>query len=140
MKGRTIYDTVANPYEGLDTEEEREAKYRELTQFYTQYESLYKEGMERWKIVDDGKRAEEQIFSKTILTVAAGAFGISFAFIDKIVPLEMAVYKPVLGISWMLFGVCLICRVLNPQIAAMVYHRAAEEIKQNLNRLRMECD
>lgn len=42
----------------------------------------------------------EDDFEKQLIFIASGALGISFAFIEKIVPLNTSVYFLVLALSW----------------------------------------
>lgn len=44
-------------------------------------------------------------YDKNILYIASGAFGISFAFIEKIVPLQTAIYNWILFCGWLLLTV-----------------------------------
>jgi len=46
----------------------------------------YKVYLEERKLLVDAKREESRLFDKAILTLAAGAFGLSLAFIRQIVP------------------------------------------------------
>lgn len=48
-----------------------------------------------------------------ILTLSTGALGLSLAFIKDIIPMEDAVYLPLLITSWWLFGVSIILTLLS---------------------------
>lgn len=52
-------------------------------------------------------------FDKQILFIASGALGISFTFINDIVDLDCASWKPLLFTSWMLFSLVILFSLLS---------------------------
>jgi hypothetical protein len=94
--------------------------------------AIYEAGLKNWKILTKGQVDQEKQFDKTAMTVAAGSFGISFAFIDKVVSLSVAVCKPVLAAAWACFGVCIILLLVGYRVSSVVFRRMGEEENRNL--------
>jgi len=58
-------------------------------------------------------------FEKNIIYISSGALGISFAFIEKIVPLSTASNKCLLIWAWSLFGITLLISLLSHYIPSL---------------------
>ena len=58
-------------------------------------------------------------FDKSIVFIASGAFGISFAFIDKIVPLKTALIKEYLINSWYIYSIVVFVSLAAHFVGAM---------------------
>jgi len=71
-------------------------------------------------------------FDKALFTIAAGSFGISFAFIDKFVPINNAVWPPLLVASWAFFAACLIVMVIGHLISAETWRKQRDQIAQDM--------
>jgi hypothetical protein len=135
-----------DPYAGVETEEERQAIYQKLLAQYEQEETHYKEAeYERQKEIygmfaGDLKHYrqvqlhEDNQFCKYTAMFAAGAFGVSFAFIDKIVPFQEALYKPVIVAGWACFAVTLFINVAIHLISSAIHHRYYDMISDNVQR------
>jgi hypothetical protein len=78
----------------------------------------------RWQLYNDHKKqAWEDIQSSTdsydqsLLTLSSGGLGLSIAFIKDIVPLQHATWLPLLYVSWVAFGLCILTTVVSFQVA-----------------------
>jgi hypothetical protein len=78
----------------------------------------------------DGAHAAIQEFDKAILTLSAGALGLSLSFIKDIVPLRQAVSLPLLYWSWYLFG----CSVLLTLISFIASQKAFKHAQRTAYR------
>jgi hypothetical protein len=128
-----------DPYAGAKTEEEQQTVYESLL---AQYERDIKEHERKRNIYDDFSSAwDKQLkiqleanarFHKSILTMAAGSFGVSFAFINQIVPLNSAIYTAILVLSWLFFGLSIICAVLEPRVGSAIQDKLLDDIEKNI--------
>jgi hypothetical protein len=140
----TISDFNQDPYAGAATEEERRAIYKELQikyekdlQEYEQKEQMrkkeiYNELSKAWDMQRQIQLNDEDRFHKSMLTMSAGSFGVSFAFINQIVPLDNAIHIIVLIASWVLFGLSIICAILELRISSSVQDRFLDTIEENI--------
>jgi hypothetical protein len=140
-----MHDTAHDPYEGIETEEERQAVYRKLLSKYEEESGLYAEA------VKEAARRKEQIreqlrgdlkgyrkiqledddrFSKNIVTLAAGAFGVSFAFIDRIIPFHASGYKFVLAASWASFALTLVFSILIHLVSSFIHGAYYDDVER----------
>jgi hypothetical protein len=71
-------------------------------------------------------------FDRALFTIAAGSFGLSFAFIDKLVPFASAKLAWVLVASWVCFALCLIVMVLGHLLSAEAYRRQRDNVARNM--------
>ena len=58
-------------------------------------------------------------FDKNVLFIASGALGVSFAFIEKIVPLKDACDKSTLINAWYLFAIVILISLVNHFISSL---------------------
>lgn len=80
-----------------------------------------------WKLYEASKAETDRMrrtmnecndFSdKWLMTLAAGSFGLSFAFIEKVVPLADAVSKPLLIAAWSCFAIVLALEIIASDVA-----------------------
>jgi|GEM_PF-2129401 len=92
---------------------------------------------QNWKIYEDSKgfielynkRQEEQdkTFDKWIMSLAAGSFGLSFAFMEKIVNIKNADYIELILIGWASFLVILIIGFCGFVVSSIVHSLMAKE-------------
>lgn len=132
-------ELTQNPYAGAKTEKERQAIYQGL---FLRHENAVREHERKRKIYDDfitawDKQREIQIeadnrFHKSILTIAAGSFGVSFAFINQIVHLDSAVHSAVLVLSWLFLGLSIVFAVLEPRICSVIQDKLLNDIEKNI--------
>jgi hypothetical protein len=135
----TMPDLNRDPYAGIETDEERQAIYEVLL---TQYQRDLREHERKRKIYDDfssvwDTQREIQIeadtrFHKNILAIASGSFGVSFAFINQIVPINSAVHIAVLVLSWLFFGLSIVCAVLEPRVGSVIQDILLDDIEKNI--------
>jgi len=65
---------------------------------------------------------------KWIMTIAAGSFGLSFVFIDTIVPVNTAAYLPVLFSAWACFLAVLAVGLIGSMASALLHLAIAAEL------------
>jgi len=132
-------DTSQDPYAGAETEEERQAIYQGLLK---QYEKDTWEFERKKKVYDDFSQIwDEQRniqleadarFQKNILTIAAGSFGVSFAFINQIVPVATAFHTNILVTAWLLFSLSIVFAILEPRITSVIQDLLLDDIERNI--------
>ena len=139
-------DIMTDPYAGVESKEERQAIYQRLQEQYkvefAAWEREQKEAEYRRTIYDDHMKTwhhqrEIQIdvdtrFHKSMLTIAAGSFGVSFAFISQIVPLNTAVGKTVMVAAWAFFGLAIVLSLLELKIDSVIQDIFLNNIEKNL--------
>jgi hypothetical protein len=106
---------------------------------YKEQQQIYEDAREDWELFHQGQVEQEKQFDKNLITIAAGSFGVSLAFIDKIVPIASATHKSLLFASWAFFGVCLVVSLLGFLLSAFIHNYLGEErVKQAEFRYRGE--
>jgi hypothetical protein len=93
---------------------------------------IYEDNIRLWEAFDKTSTDMDARFDKALFTIAAGSFGISFAFIDKFVILSNALYPSTLIISWACFACCLIVLVVGHLLSAESYRKQRDEIANNM--------
>jgi len=94
---------------------------------------IYDDNMRLWESYDRTCTSMDARFDKALFGIAAGSFGISFAFIDKfVVDITHAVYPPLLIASWACFAGCLIVMVVGHLLSAESYRRQRDEVARNM--------
>jgi hypothetical protein len=145
--------TGEDPYAGLETDEERQAVYERLLEQYKQDEAEYQKKLTEYEQVEHAwKEAvrksfagdwdhyrkvqldEDGQFCKYISMFAAGSFGVSFAFIDKIVPFQTALHKSVLVAAWALLAVTLIVGVAIHFASGIIHGKYCDMVYENVER------
>ena len=78
--------------------------------------------------------ASEQIASldKWMMTFSAGSFGLSFAFMDRIVPVGEAVNIPLLVTAWSCFLLILAVGFIGFMVSALIHSSLADETEKIL--------
>ena len=132
-------DLIHDPYAGVETDEAREAIYQNLL---AQHETEVREYERRKKVYDDFSTVWdmqrniqieiETRFHKNILTLAAGSFGVSFAFINQIVPLKEASQTNILVIAWLFLGLSIIFAILESRIGSLIQDKLLNDIEENI--------
>jgi ABC-type Fe3+-siderophore transport system permease subunit len=130
----------------METEEERQAAYHSLTERYKQEEAdyqkaeyarqkeiygLFAKDLERCRQV---QLHEDKQFYKYIAMFAAGAFGVSFAFINDIVPFPGAVHKLVLITAWACLAAALVINVAIHLISSIIHGSYYDMVSDNIQR------
>ena len=114
---------------------ENTEKYEHDKEIFERNKAIYETGLKNWEILNEGQVEQEKQFDKTALTVAAGSFSISFAFINNVISLESALYRPVLAASWACFGICILVILIGYRLSSIMFRSMAEEEKRNINNL-----
>jgi ABC-type bacteriocin/lantibiotic exporter with double-glycine peptidase domain len=138
---KIISDLIQDdPYAGVETEEERQAIYQNLlaqhetaTQEYERKKRIYDDFSGIWDIQRNIQIGIEERFHKNILMLAAGSFGVSFAFINQVIPLKVAFQTNILFFSWLFFGLSLIIAILEPRINSLVQDILLNAIEKNID-------
>ena len=139
-------DIITDPYAGVESEEERQAIYQRLLEQHKtelaawEYEqketerrkAIYDDHMKEWYHQRGIQINVDKRFHKSILTIAAGSFGVSFAFISQIVPLSTAVGRAVLVAAWAFFGLAIVLALLELKIDSVVQDVFLDDIEKDL--------
>jgi hypothetical protein len=88
-----------------------------------QRQRLYEEQALKYQ---DGAHAAFDAFDKAILTLSAGALGLSLVFIKDVVPLATAIRLGLLFWSWALFGASILLTI----VSFILSHQAFEHQKK----------
>jgi hypothetical protein len=132
-------DLFNDPYAAAESDDERRAIYARLTEDYERkkadhdrivYDSLIKD----WDKYRAQELEQSDKFTKTAVMLSAGAFGVSFAFVDKIAPFAAAVYKPVLVGGWGCFALTLVCSLLCYLVSSIIHGKYCDGIAENMTR------
>jgi hypothetical protein len=76
---------------------------------------------------------QDEKSDKRLITLAAGSFGLSFAFIDTLVSLDTAVYKPLLIGAWACFAMALIMELCGFMLSSFTHSVMANEERDNVS-------
>ena len=80
---------------------------------YEEEINLYNWTKETCEFLDEERLYQQHCFDEWLLKICAGVFGVSFAFIEKLIDFSVAVWKPLLSASWFLFALCLVAEIFN---------------------------
>jgi len=134
-------DLIHDPYAGIDSEEERQAIYHDLLEKHEldvqedeRKRKIYDDLMVDWKLQRSYQKDIDHRTHKSVLTIASGSFGVSFAFISQVVNLNEANYLSMLIISWACFGVAIILSILELKTGSVVQDIILDSIEENLRR------
>jgi ABC-type siderophore export system fused ATPase/permease subunit len=109
-------------------------EYEYQTKIYERQRKIYDNQMLLWDAFNRTSSEMDARFDKALFAVAAGSFGLSFAFIDKIVSLASATYLSLLVTSWACFAVCLIVMVLGHLLSAKAYWKQRDNVARDMAR------
>jgi hypothetical protein len=138
--------TDTDPYAGIETDEERQAVYERLLEQYQKDEAEYQRAeyarqkevrdslADDWNHYREVQLKEDSQFCKYTSMFAAGSFGVSFAFIDKIVPFQTAVHKNVLVAAWALLAATLIVGVAIHFASGIIHGKYCDMVSENVQR------
>ena len=137
MSGLNNHD----PYAGAETEEERQMIYQSLlvqheqaAHEYERKKKIYDNFSSMWDEQRNIQLEADARFHKNILVLAAGSFGVSFAFINQIVPLTTAFHTHILVASWFLFAFAIILAVFEPRLTSVIQDHLLNNIEKNIER------
>ena len=125
-------DLFQDPYAGAETDEERDAIYQGLLAQYERKKKVYDDFSTVWDMQRNIQIEIEGRFHKNILTLAAGSFGVSFAFINQIVPLAGASQASFLIIAWLFLGLSIIFAILESRIGSLIQDKLLDDIEKNI--------
>jgi hypothetical protein len=126
---------AADPYAGTTTDEERRAVYQELLKAdYERKEKIRTTFMAEWDRHRSVQLRENKAFYKHTALFAAGSFGVSFAYINNIVPFIGALHKPVLVTGWAFFAMVLILDGAIHLVSASIHGAYCLTINKNIQR------
>ena len=100
-----------------------------------QYEykrKIYEDNMRLWEFFDKTAGEMDSNFDKRLFTIAAGSFGVSFAFIDRFINMAKAVSPKFLVISWGFFIFCIVSIVVGHLISAESYRRIRDNVAKDM--------
>jgi hypothetical protein len=84
----------------------------------------------------DGLIATQQktdfLAAKWIFTLAGGSFGLSFAFIETLVPLQTATHKPLLLAAWACFVLVFMLEFIGMAVSSLHFTMLVAEADRNL--------
>jgi hypothetical protein len=106
--------------------------------------SDYKENQElrNWKLYEANERYTDKLIEtqqrtlatadKWLMALASGSFGLSFTFINSLIALENAAYKPLLISAWACFALVLVIQLVGFTVSAIRYTLMVDEADRNL--------
>ena len=106
--------------------------YEYQKEIYERQRKIYDDNMRLWESFNQIAVDMDKRFDKALFTIAAGSFGLSFAFMDKIVSPKSAVNSVLLVIAWASFACCLIVMVIGHLLSAYAYRKQRDEVAKNL--------
>ena len=107
--------------------------YQQQMQSYERKRMIYDDNMRVWETCNKISADMDARFDKALFTIAAGSFGVSFAFMDNFVPvIKNAQCAPLLVVSWACFAACLIVMVIGHLISAESWRKQRDNIAQNM--------
>ena len=134
-------DLNQDPYAGIETEEERQLIYRSLqtqheqnTQEYERKKKVYDDLSLVWDDQRNIQLEADARFHKNILMIAAGSFGVSFAFVNQIVPLNNAFQTNFLIWAWISFGISIMLTIIDPFVTSFIQDKLLNNIEKNIER------
>ena len=91
------------------------------------YEEIVAEYNKNRYIFIQGQKEQDASFDYHILAFSAGSFGISFAFIDKVVPLKSSIYNGILIAAWICFALILLLELISFRVSSWTYLKLEED-------------
>ena len=93
---------------------------------------LHEDSVSRINMLNERQAAEDDKEDKWMMTIAAGSFGLSFAFIDKIVAVNQATHIPLLISAWSCFLAILAAGLIGFMVSSIGHTALADEEAKNL--------
>jgi len=106
--------------------------YQQEVASYERKRKIYDDNMRLWETCNKVSSEMDARFDKALFTIAAGSFGVSFAFIDKFVVVAEAALSQLLVGSWAFFAACLIVMVIGHLISAETWRKQRDQIAQDM--------
>ncbi|GHT71778.1 hypothetical protein FACS1894110_25360 [Spirochaetia bacterium] len=95
-------------------------------------EELYEASQKYRERLDNSRREQDAKFDKNLLSLSAGSFGVSFAFIGQVVPMASATHIPFIVLSWACFAVSILSIVVSFRISSFIHRKLIEQENKNL--------
>jgi hypothetical protein len=96
-------------------------------------DEAYKSCKERLDFLYQRQGEEDDKTDKWMMTMAAGSFGLSFIFIDQIVPIKEALHIPFLIVAWSCFLAVLILKIVEFTVSSFMHLILVDEEVKNLD-------
>jgi hypothetical protein len=93
---------------------------------------LYEASSSRIGVLNQRQGEEDDKGDRWLMTLASGSFGLSFVFINQIVPIDRAVHMPLLIAAWSCFVLVLALGVIGFAVSSFVHSVRAREESENL--------
>jgi len=106
--------------------------YQRQTELYERNRKIYDDNMRLWDACEKVSSEMDARFDKALFTVAAGSFGVSFAFIDGFITIAEAAWSQLLVASWACFAACLIVMVTGHLISAETWRKQRDEVAKDM--------
>jgi hypothetical protein len=106
--------------------------YAYQKELYERQRKIYDDQMRRWETFNKTSAEMDARFDRSLFTIAAGSFGLSFAFIEKIVPLATASTPHLLVLAWACFALCLIIIVSGHLLSAEAYRKQRDDVAREM--------
>jgi hypothetical protein len=123
----TDVDPAAPAQQWADYEYQKEV-YTQQKELYERQEKIRQDAVAEWQTNYDTQQKMDSIFNTSIVSSSAGAFGISFAFINTIVPIAGAAFKYLLIASWGCFALCLCIMITSFLLSSYNHYLACRDI------------
>lgn len=117
---------------GIDEKITHISDYQHQKELYEHKRQIYDDNMRVWESFDQTSAAMDARFDKALFAIAAGSFGVSFAFINDFVAIAQAEYSYLLVVSWACFAACLIVMVVGHLLSAESYSRQRDAVARNM--------
>jgi nitrate/nitrite transporter NarK len=95
-----------------------------------------------WRLYEANERYTDKLIAtqqrtdflaaRWIFTLAGGSFGLSFAFIETLVPLRDATHKPLLIAAWGCFALAFVLEFIGMAVSSIRYTLLVAEADRNL--------
>ena len=96
------------------------------------YNMVYTPLKNDWDMYRAVQIKQDTIFLKSVSALSGGAFGISFAFINVLIPFHAAGYKTVLIAGWILFAAALGLGLFCHLASSFIHEKRCDDIKENI--------
>ncbi len=95
------------------------------------------EEIESWKeyrlSLLEHKSKSDDDFEKYITFISSGALGLTITFIDKITPLEEAIYFWLIAVGWILLAITLLVNLFSHYQSSRFTEKSIDEIDDNID-------
>lgn len=93
------------------------------------YNDLHEWYVQERRLLIEGERSQSDLFDKSILTIASGAFAISLGVVSGSIGSKNLVYIWALALSWVLFGVCIVLTLISFLTSQHAYVSQVEKLE-----------